>query len=80
MKVVWESSVDTSSIAERARIIDVDGDMILEVLTAHVGFWKRIGLAIKWAFTGKPIVFTRLILDEDIKKIGGDYGKENSEG
>lgn len=78
MKVIWESSVDTSSIAERARIVDVDGDMILEVLTAHVGFFKRIGLAFKWAFTGKPIVFTRLILDDDIKKIGGSYGGEGN--
>lgn len=79
MKVIWESSVDTSSIAERARIIDVDGDMILEVLTAHVGFLKRVVLAVKWAFTGKPIVFTRLILDDDIKKIGGNHGEEDNQ-
>ena len=79
MKVIWESSVDTSSIAERARIIDVDGDMILEVLTAHVGFLKRVVLAVKWAFTGKSIVFTRLILDDDIKKIGGNHGEEDNQ-
>lgn len=78
MKVIWQSSIDTSSITERAQIIEVDGDMVLEVLTAHVGFFERLKLGLKWIFTSKPLVFTRQLLDEDFRKIGEAYGEKDS--
>lgn len=80
IKVVWQSSVDTSSISDRAQVVVVDGDVVLEVLTANVGFWDRLKLGIKWIFTSKPFVFTRQLLDEDFRKIGVAYGEKNCQG
>ena len=70
MDIKWQSNLDTSSIAEYARIIDVDGDKILEVLTEYQPFHKRLWKSLKWIVTGQPLVFSRVLINSDIKKIG----------
>lgn len=70
MKVLWRSDAELNGLPDYAHIVDVGGDRVLEVMTKPLSFTKRLWVGIKFIFKGEPLVFSRVLLDEDIRKIG----------
>lgn len=78
MKCLWRSCADTNEMSTYAQVIDMDGDKMLEVLIPKAGVWQRFKNALRYLFKGTPITLTRVLLDKDIKAIGGIYDRESS--
>ena len=81
MKCLWRSKTDINNLSNYAQITDIDGDCVLEVLIPKVSFFGRVKLAMSYIFRNKEIVFSRILLDEDIQKIGSCYNdRQDSKG
>ena len=81
MKIVWRSDAESNKLDSYAHIVDLDGDMMLEVLSKREGFWSRVKIGVQYIFRGSPIIYSQVLLDKDIEKIGGAFNdKQNGKG
>ena len=64
--IVWESGCESNIISSRIRIVEMDGDYMLEVFTAQEEtIWSRIKNSLSYIFKGKDFSLSVIMLDED---------------
>lgn len=76
MRLIWQSTNPMNSLDESVRVLDLEGDLIMEVLIKPpVKFLDRVRMAVKVIAGETHILSTRLV-DKDLEGILS--GKEGS--
>lgn len=82
MEIMWRSDGISNPVGQEVRIIDLDGEKMIEMAVPHrAGFIKRLVACFNYLFKKKPFIVTFVLLDDKFDEMCNrvvTYGRENS--
>lgn len=87
MQILWRSDAITNDIGKEVRVIDLDGEVIIETaVRENSSFLTRLVSSIKYLFGRVPFITSFVITDSDFRDMcdrvsngGGNSDRENCE-